>query len=219
MTDQLQNLLELDPEGTYWFDGRRYHLVALDYSDAGQRTFYKIDAQGNKIGQRFRTNNLWKGRTLIEREQKRREIQEQRQTKRRATIEEQWARYQQEGPQVRIVIFRCHVCRHAWRGKYEEHLVKLTHICLPQLRRPLANGTTATPDTDKKHGCPRCHTTHRITYKTVYGTVDPTKKCNHSCRRATSETCQCSCGGSNHGEEYEVLFDLLTGLGFLNEYQ
>ena len=45
--------------------------------------------------------------------------------------------------------------------------------------------------------CPDCAKT--VTTRQVIGTLNPSKACNAKCMCATGPSCECACGGANHG--------------------
>lgn len=47
----------------------------------------------------------------------------------------------------------------------------------------------------------RCttHPKYPIQYKELKGTFNPEHKCDDRCTHAKGHTCDCSCGGANHG--------------------
>lgn len=50
--------------------------------------------------------------------------------------------------------------------------------------------------------CPDCNDQMRVT--PLKATRNDAKRCNDVCMRATSITCDCSCGGQNHGKAWLV---------------
>lgn len=48
--------------------------------------------------------------------------------------------------------------------------------------------------------CPDCNDQMRV--KPLKATRNDAKRCNDVCLRATSTTCDCSCGGQNHGKAW-----------------
>lgn len=51
--------------------------------------------------------------------------------------------------------------------------------------------------------CPSCSRELRREHiKPLYGHIAPSVSCGPKCRNATGPSCDCSCGGANHGDNY-----------------
>ncbi len=59
-------------------------------------------------------------------------------------------------------------------------------------------------DTTRAH-CGRCWTCgFRFKFVSVRGKVSPKHTCDARCEASKGPSCECSCGGKNHGASYEV---------------
>lgn len=88
------------------------------------------------------------------------------------------------------VIFKCQrkSCKHAWAYEFEpqgKHLFRMV------------DGKKVWESDEFFTGCPICHSKF-IESNHVEGKVTE-HACNAKCMSATNGTCECSCGGRNHG--------------------
>jgi hypothetical protein len=51
---------------------------------------------------------------------------------------------------------------------------------------------------------PRSQMPSQIDLKRIDGSVNETKKCDPRCTGATGHTCECQCGGENHGADHSL---------------
>ena|SRR5258707_15111070 len=97
--------------------------------------------------------------------------------------------------QTTRIIFRCNCkdCKHVWAHDYERD----ARIRTWQAARQDTNQHPfSTPEWDKR--CPKCQHMN-VKASEVIGTVN-SKPCDERCLNAASHTCNCSCGGKNHGK-------------------
>jgi hypothetical protein len=96
---------------------------------------------------------------------------------------------QSDERQSKRILFRCKSCKHSFAYDYlvhEQGMYRLADTFLATLRSDSV--------------CPSCHS-KAVTSGEVVGNVTH-KHCNELCEFATGLTCNCSCGGKNHGKAY-----------------
>ncbi|SRR5713226_6569513 len=100
-----------------------------------------------------------------------------------------------EGKEVRV-IFKCR-CKHAWAHFY----ITTIKGRLVYFYREVGGEMI---ESYKDATCTKCGTRRGVTSSVVQGTLKPEVKCDAKCTSARGSTCNCSCGGKRHGEDWMV---------------
>lgn len=98
---------------------------------------------------------------------------------------------------MRRAIFRCRnkACKHVWAFDYPN---KTSWGYTRSGER-----FSKSPADDLQAGCPKCG--HKAPkYAVVKGRYNPDHRCDPRCENAVGPSCDCSCGGKNHGRGYLV---------------
>jgi len=103
-------------------------------------------------------------------------------------------------------IYRCRRCKFTLRRDMPVTTTTRTYEHHGQLTR------TREREYDEQEPVITCHcppravgtglANERVHYKTIKGTTNPDEKCGARCLASKGPTCDCSCGGENHGKSW-----------------
>lgn len=104
-------------------------------------------------------------------------------------------------PETKRVICRCAAkgCKYTKSFNVPTVERRITTRWNTFLTREACGGTMMTLANDER--CPS-HLRNLMNVRVVKGTLNPDHVCDSRCTSAKGHTCDCSCGGANHGADY-----------------